>query len=90
MKHIILRLFRSLRIIIPYTDPTDDSKQHYFNVLNPLGWIILIIWGFFEGLARWYQFIHFAFADAIRTEKSLMEPTKTPPVEASVPQKVRN
>ena len=90
MKHIILRLFRGLKIIIPYVDPADDSKQHYFNVLNPLGWIILFIWGLVEGIARWYQFIHFAFADAIRTEKALMEPRKTPAVDAAPPQKPRN
>jgi hypothetical protein len=58
-------------------DQEDESMNHYPNILNPLTWVVLIVWGLAEGIARWYLFIHYVVRDAVAVERARNKPKET-------------
>lgn len=68
MRQLLYRALKWVLVIIPYID-AEGRQQHYFNLLNPLGWLVIVIVGLFMGLQQWWNFTRFMVADAIKGER---------------------
>lgn len=81
MKVLIIRLLRTLKIILPYGD------NHYrFNLLNPFGYVVLIIVAIISSVYDAIKFIYMTLAEAIKVEKdlaSIVKPSAPTPAKSA-------
>jgi hypothetical protein len=81
MKALIIRLLIKLYIILPY----GEHGLYRFNLLNPFGYVVLIIAAVISSVYGSIEFIYITVKEAIKVERDLMEPGKSTPIKPTKP-----
>lgn len=80
IQFLIQRLLKKLYIILPYE--LDGVQEHRFNLLNPIGWVLLICVCVYTGVSAIFVTGYTVVRDALIAEANLHKPKETPLKEA--------
>lgn len=63
---LLIRLLRSIYVLLPYE--LKGVQQHRFNLLNPLGWIVILIIAIGTGVWSSIKVVYGIVTDALVSE----------------------